>query len=85
MGEDPLNDGRVVDRGDELHSPGATRTAQDVPVERSAHQRRPRPVARPLGAWVRYPDAGSPLSHCGRCELSLWKRIGSSGGYGVDL
>jgi hypothetical protein len=41
MGEDPLNDGRVVDRGDELHSSGATRTAQDVQVERSAHQRRP--------------------------------------------
>jgi len=27
MGEDPLNDGRVLDRGDELHPPGAARTA----------------------------------------------------------
>jgi hypothetical protein len=30
MGEDPLNDSRVLDRGDELHPPGAARTAQDV-------------------------------------------------------
>ncbi len=41
MGEDPLNDGGVVDRSDELRSAGAARTAQDVQVERSAHQRPP--------------------------------------------
>jgi len=34
MGEDPLNDGRVLDRGDELHPPGAARTAQHVEVQR---------------------------------------------------
>ncbi len=33
MGEDPLNDGRVLDRDDELHPPGASRTTQDVQVE----------------------------------------------------
>ena len=27
MGKDPLNDGRVLDRGDELHPPGTARTA----------------------------------------------------------
>ncbi|MBI1728212.1 MAG: hypothetical protein HYR50_13200 [Candidatus Rokubacteria bacterium] len=32
-GEDPLNDGRVLDRGDELHPPGAARTAQHVEVK----------------------------------------------------
>jgi hypothetical protein len=45
MGEDPLNDGRVLNRGDELHPPGTAGTTQDVQVERSAHERRPRPVA----------------------------------------
>jgi hypothetical protein len=29
MGEDPLNDERVLNRGDELHPPGTTRAAQD--------------------------------------------------------
>jgi hypothetical protein len=33
MGEDPLNDGRVLNRGDELHPPGTARTTQDVQVE----------------------------------------------------
>ena len=33
MGEDLLNDGRVIDRGDELHPPGAARTAQDIQIE----------------------------------------------------
>ena len=49
MGEDPLNDGRVLDRGDELHPPGPAWTTQDVQVERAPHQRRPRPnsVASP--------------------------------------
>src|SRR6266542_4874351 len=45
MGEDALNDGRVLNRGDELHPPGAARTAQDVQVEGTAHQQSPRPVA----------------------------------------
>lgn len=45
MGEDPLNDSRVLDRGDELHPPGAARTAQDVQIEGAAHQQSPRPVA----------------------------------------
>jgi len=44
MGEDALNDGRVLDRGDELHPPGTARTAQDVQVESSVHERRPRQV-----------------------------------------
>jgi hypothetical protein len=33
MGEDPLNDGRVIDRGNRLHSLGAARTPQDVQFE----------------------------------------------------
>jgi len=32
MSEDSLNDGRVVDRGDELHPPVAARSAQDIDV-----------------------------------------------------
>jgi len=47
MGKDPLNHGRVVDRGDQLHPPGAARTAQDAEVEGAAHQQSPRPVAGP--------------------------------------
>ena len=38
MGEDPLNDGRVLDRGDELHPPGTAWTTQDVQVERAPLQ-----------------------------------------------
>jgi hypothetical protein len=60
MGEDPLNYGRVLDRGDEMHPPGTARTTQDVQVERSAHERSPRPVARPLAAAT--PRPGPP--HC---------------------
>ena len=32
MGEDRLNGGRVLNRGDELHRSGAARTAQDAPT-----------------------------------------------------
>jgi len=32
MGADPLNDGRIVDHGDELHPPGAARTAFNAAV-----------------------------------------------------
>jgi len=35
----------LLDRGDELHPPGAARTAQDVQIEGAAHQQSPRPVA----------------------------------------
>ena len=38
IGEDPLHDGRVIDRGHQLHSPGAARTTQDVQVESPAYQ-----------------------------------------------
>ena len=38
MGEDPLTDGRVIDRDKDLHSPGAARTTQDAQVERMAYQ-----------------------------------------------
>ena len=60
IGKDPLNHGRVVDRGDPLHPSGAARTAQDVPVEGTAHQQSPRPVAGPgcaraLRAGIRRP------------------------------
>ena len=41
MGKDPLNYGPVVDRSDQLHPPSAARTAQDVEVERAAHQQSP--------------------------------------------
>jgi len=30
MSKNPLNDGRVIDRGHQLHSPGAARTRQDL-------------------------------------------------------
>jgi len=40
MGDDPFNDGRVLNRGDELHPPATARTTQDVQLERSAHERR---------------------------------------------
>ena len=39
MGEDPLNHGRVVDRGDQRHSPYAARTGRDVQAEGAAHRR----------------------------------------------
>jgi hypothetical protein len=39
MGEDPLDDGGVIDRGHQLHPPGAARTAQDIQGEGPAHQR----------------------------------------------
>ena len=39
MGEGSLNHGRVVDRGDQRHPPGAARTAQDIQAEGAAHQR----------------------------------------------
>jgi len=58
MGEDPLHDGRVIDRGNRLHSPGAARTTQDGQVERMAYQRRPRPVAGPVCS-----PASCPGSH----------------------
>jgi len=45
MREDPVNDGGVVDRGDQFHAARAARTAQDIQVEGPAHQGRPRPVA----------------------------------------
>jgi hypothetical protein len=30
MGEDPLDDGGGIERGHQLHPPGAARTAQDI-------------------------------------------------------
>ena len=60
MGKDPLNDGRVIDRGDELHPPCTARTAQDIQVQGPAHPRGPGPVAWPsLGARVPQPAADS--------------------------
>jgi hypothetical protein len=38
MGEKPLNDDRVLNRGDQLHAPRAARTMQDVQVKGAAHQ-----------------------------------------------
>ena len=37
VSEDPCDKGGVVDRGDQLHPPGAARAAQDVQVECPAH------------------------------------------------
>jgi len=50
VGEDLLNDGRVIDRGDALHPAGTTRTAPDVQIEGPAHEGRPAPIAWSVGA-----------------------------------
>jgi hypothetical protein len=39
VGENVLNDGGVVDRGDQLHPSGVARTAQDIQVEGAALSR----------------------------------------------
>ena len=41
MGEDPLDDDGVIDRGHQLHPPGTARTAQDIQAEGPAHECRP--------------------------------------------
>ena len=33
MGEDPLDDGEVIDRGHQRHPPGTARTAEDIQAE----------------------------------------------------
>jgi len=60
-GEDPLNDGRGIDRGHPLPSPGAARTTPDVQVD---SPRRPRPVAGPVCA-----PASCPGSHLCRAQI----------------
>jgi hypothetical protein len=53
MGEDPFDDGGVIDRGNQLHSPGAA-TAYGVHPERFPGGL-PQPPARPTEVWINPP------------------------------
>ena len=75
VSEDPCDNGGVVDRGDQLHPPGAARAAQDVQVECPAHQRRPRPVAGLRGA----PAFGFTPLH-GPVRTRRWVTLGATVG-----
>src|SRR6266508_367855 len=69
MGEAPLNDGGVVDRGDQLHAPCTARTAQGVQIgtfgleEPGAGARREEGIVRELGRPSRALDAVEPIEH----------------------
>ena len=45
MREDPLDDKRIMDGGNQPHPASAVGTRQDIDRERALHQRRPGPPA----------------------------------------
>jgi hypothetical protein len=76
MGEDSLNDGWVLDRGDQLHPAGTAWTTQDIQVEGPAHERRPRP-----GAW----RTGAAAPRLGRCRARIRRSADVQAAMGDDL
>jgi hypothetical protein len=53
MAQNPLDDGGLLDQGDEPQPPVAPGTGQHVEPERALHQRRPQPPARTPACGVR--------------------------------